>query len=206
MLVSSTESTWGDAAALQSWPWFSTLVGIWGRRGFEKITGVTRRCLVITPPPGCWGFRAICAVNNISEVYRVSPSPKKWAFSSVFTEVFLVLSAVSRTARCDAYHASLPSTGDFIWSSPRATWLWQHTQSKKKVKKRWKKGGECGDAENRTPDVRFEVYLAIVFANAKSSLYSLSDKYLDNLASVVAQGPWVGFKKKKYIYIYVVRE
>ena len=39
-----------------------------------------------------------------------------------------------------------------------------------------KKGG-CGDAENRTPDVRFKVYLSIVFAKAKSSIYSLSDWY-----------------------------
>ena len=64
-----------------------------------------------------------------------SPRPKKWVFYVSFYGVFLVLLVVSRTARCDAYHISLPSTGDFISLSPRATWLWQHTRSKKNEKK-----------------------------------------------------------------------
>ena len=135
-LDASTQSKWGDAAALQAWKWFSTLVYICGRGCWKKIPRVTRGCLVITPP------RMLMTSRNFSSKeffwgLLSSPRPKKWVFPLVFTVAFFVLLAVSRTARCDAYHTSLPSTGDLIWSNPRATWLWQHTQStEKKVQKK----------------------------------------------------------------------
>ena len=134
-----SQSKWGDEAALQAWKWFSTLVSILGRGCLKKNPGVTKGCLVITPPRMLRISRKFSSKGFFWGLPS-SPRPKKWVFLHylvVFTVVLLVLLAVSRTARCDAYHTSLPSTGDLIWSNPRATWLWQHTQStEKKVQKK----------------------------------------------------------------------
>jgi len=63
---------------------------------------------------GCSGFRAIFPVRNFSGVYRALPGRKNECLALFFSVLFLVLLAVSRTAHCDAYHTSLPSTGNCI--------------------------------------------------------------------------------------------
>ena len=85
-----------------------------GEGMFEKNTQGDQGMLGYHPPPGCSRFRAIFPVGIFSEVYRALPGRKNEFFTSVFSVVFLVLLAVSRTARCDACHTSLASIGDFI--------------------------------------------------------------------------------------------
>ena len=162
---------------------FSTLVCIWGRGCLKKDPWGDQGILSCHPPPGCSGFRAFFPVRTFSEDYRALTGRKNrvlhyqyfllWYFR-YFSPSQELLVAMLAIHRC-------PQPVILYNQSPRATWLWQHTQKQqKKWKRKVKKKGGCGDPENPTPDVRFESFsIRVVFANnAKSSLYSLSDWYI----------------------------
>ena len=116
------------------------------------------------------GISRSVSSKDFSEVYLV-PRPKKWVFyMSFYCGIFGTFSRLKNCSlRCLSYIIAL-NRGFYIIKS--VCYLIVTTYRKKKEKK--KKGG-CGDAENRTPDVRFKVHLSLVFANHESSLYSLSD-------------------------------
>ena len=111
---------------------------------WKKIHGVTRGSLVVTPPPGCSGFRAFFPVRTFSEDYRALTGRKNrvlhyqyfllWYFR-YFSPSQELLVAMLAIHRC-------PQPVILYNQSPRATWLWQHTQKQqKKVKKKSEKEG-----------------------------------------------------------------
>ena len=80
---------------------------------FQKNPRGDEEMLSYHPPPQMLRISRNFPVRIFSEVYRALPGRKN-EFTLVFTVVFLVFLAVSRTARCDVYRTSLLPTGDFI--------------------------------------------------------------------------------------------
>ena len=85
----------------------------WGKGMLAQNLRGDHGTLSYPPPPDAQDFEQFFQ-QGFFRGLPSSPRPQKLVSTLVFTVVFWLLLGVSRTARCDAYHTSLPSTGDFL--------------------------------------------------------------------------------------------